>query len=48
VDDEITAALDQLGEVLERYIAARRRIVEPPIGVFLDDDRLRAACLFSR
>ena len=40
MSDEIAALLDQLGEIVERDIAARRRVVEPPVGVFLDDDRL--------
>jgi hypothetical protein len=39
VDDEVFPLLDQRGEILERHICARSGIVEPPVGVFLDDDR---------
>jgi hypothetical protein len=43
VDHEIAAFLDHRGEIVERHIAARRRVVEPAIGVFLDDNRLLVA-----
>ena len=49
VGHEIAALLDHLGEVVEGDIAARRGVVEPPVGVFLDDDGLagRPACRCS-
>src|SRR5579862_6065199 len=40
VDDEILAALDHGGKVFERHIGARTGVIEPPVGVFLDRDRL--------
>ena len=40
IDDEILAVLDHGGEVFERHIGARAGVVEPPVGVFLDRDRL--------
>src|SRR3954468_3731402 len=36
-DVDVLAALDQLGELLEGDVAAPRRIVEPPVAVFLDE-----------
>src|SRR5207237_5920232 len=43
--DKIAALLDHRREIVEGHIAARRSIVEPPVGVFLDDDRFGAARL---
>src|SRR3984885_10602632 len=40
IDDEILAGLDHGGEVFERHIGARAGVVEPPVGVLLDRDRL--------
>ena len=40
LDDEIAALFDHAGEVVERHVAAGRRVVEAAVGVFLDDDRL--------
>ena len=40
IDHEILAALHHRGEVFERHVGAGAGIVEPPVGVFLDDDRL--------
>src|SRR5205814_4652282 len=45
VDDEIATLLDQRGKIVERHIAAGRSIVEPPVGVFLDDHWFGAAWL---
>src|SRR6185437_15459281 len=41
-DDEIDAVLDHLAEVFECDVAARGRVVQTPIGVFLDGDGFRA------
>jgi len=40
-DHEIIALLHHLREIFERYIRAGRGVVEPAVGVFLDDDRRR-------
>ena len=40
VDDEIHPLLHHLGEVLQGHVAGGCRIVEPPIGVLLDDHTL--------
>ena len=40
VDGEILAALDHCGEILQRHIGAGSGIIQAPIGVFLDDNRL--------
>ena len=40
VDHEILAGLHHGGEVFERHIGAGAGVVEPPVGVFLDGDRL--------
>ena len=39
VDDEILALLDHLGEVFERHVGGGAGVVEPAVGVFLDDRR---------
>ncbi len=39
IDDEVAAFLDHPAEVVEGHITARRRVVEAPIRIFLDDDR---------
>ena len=44
VDDEILARLDHGGEVFERHVGAGAGVVEPPVGVFLDCDRLFFVC----
>ncbi len=38
--DEIALVLDHGRKVVERHVGARLGIVEPPVGVLLDDDRL--------
>src|SRR3546814_13526414 len=45
VDDEILAVLHHLAQMVEGDVAARRRIVQPPVGVFLDCDRRAVAGL---
>src|SRR5262249_52693600 len=45
--DKIAALLDHLRKVFERHITAGRRVVEAPVGVFLDDDRLGTGGLFG-
>ena len=40
VDDEVLASLDHRSKVFERDIGARAGVIEPPVGVFLDRDRL--------
>src|SRR5581483_9389464 len=51
VDDKVSLAAHHFGEVLERHIGARVGIIEPAVGVFLDDDRpallLRVPCHVS-
>src|SRR5581483_7773096 len=51
VDDKVSLAPHHFGEVLERHIGARVGIIEPAVGVFLDDDRpallLRVPCHVS-
>jgi hypothetical protein len=39
VDDEVSFSPHHFGEVLKRHIGAGVGIVEPAVGVFLDDDR---------
>src|SRR4030088_2309122 len=41
VDHEVLLVLRQGAEVLERHVAARSRVIEPSIGISLDDDRFR-------
>ena len=37
---EIPLAFHHRRQIIERHVGARLGIVEPPVGVFLDDDRL--------
>ena len=46
IDHEVGAILYHLAQVVERDIAARRGVVEPPVGVFLDDDGVVARRAF--
>ena len=39
VDDEIAVAAHHLGEIFQRHVGAGLGIIEPPVGVLLDDDR---------
>src|SRR3546814_5918597 len=45
VDDEILPVLHHLAQMVEGDVAARRRVVQPPVGVFLDRDRRAVAGL---
>ena len=51
IDDEVALGPHHFGQVLERHIGACVGIVEPAVGVFLDDDRpallLRVPCHVS-
>jgi hypothetical protein len=40
VHQKVLARLHHRGEILQRHVGAGAGIVEPPIGVFLDRDRL--------
>src|SRR5208282_1273622 len=40
IDDKVFAGLHHGGEVFERHVGARTGIVEPPVGVLFDRDRL--------
>ena len=40
LDGEVLALLDHLGEIFERDVSARARIVEATVGVFLDHHRI--------
>ena len=41
VDHEVLLVLHQGAEVLDRHVAACSRVIEPSIGISLDDDRFR-------
>jgi hypothetical protein len=41
VDHEVLLVLHQGAKVLDCHVAARNRVIEPSIGVSLDDDRFR-------
>ena len=38
IDHELAALLHHVLQIVERHIGAGRGVVEPPVGVFLDDD----------
>jgi hypothetical protein len=40
VHNKVLAPLHHRGEVFERHMSAGARVVEPPIGVFFDYDRM--------
>src|SRR3546814_20249675 len=47
-DHEFDVALNHLTEVVERHVTAGRRVVEPAVSIFLDDDRpVAVALLFA-
>jgi len=41
IDDKVDLGLHHLGKMLERDVRRGRRIVEPPVGVFLDHNGRR-------
>jgi hypothetical protein len=41
VDHEVLLVLHQGAEVLDRHVTARSRVIEPSIGISLDDNRFR-------